>query len=422
MAGRAEPASLRSARRPPRRSAAPTSSPPSRRRRGCSRELPRPAGRVLFAGAEGARRLLVDELGADFVPLYRTRELEPGRRRRRATSSCSPRPRPRAPSPGSARRPAGDRIGPQTTAAALGRPASACSPRPRRTTSTALVAAANLPRVFVTFLSDFGLQDDFVGTCHGVIKRIAPEMQIIDITHGIPAQQVLQGALVLANTLPYMPDGVHLAVVDPGVGSSTARARAARRRRPALRRPGQRAARPGGRAGRRSTPRHELTNPRLRARDGLAHVPRTRPLRAGGRAPLARRADSRSSARRSRSTSSSGSTCRSPRSRRRRIVATVLYVDRFGNVAAQPDPRAPRARSASSRARRSSSSSAATATTRSRRARSPTRGRATSCSTRTATGTCRSRSAAATRPRCCTCAWASRSGSTSMTPDSLSCE
>ena len=40
-------------------------------------ELPRPAGRVLFAGAEGARRLLVDELGADFVPLYRTRELEP---------------------------------------------------------------------------------------------------------------------------------------------------------------------------------------------------------------------------------------------------------------------------------------------------------------------------------------------------------
>lgn len=42
-------------------------------------ELPRPAGRVLFAGAEAARRLLVDELGADFVPLYRTRELRPER-------------------------------------------------------------------------------------------------------------------------------------------------------------------------------------------------------------------------------------------------------------------------------------------------------------------------------------------------------
>jgi S-adenosyl-L-methionine hydrolase (adenosine-forming) len=73
--------------------------------------------------------------------------------------------------------------------------------------------------VFITFLSDFGLSDDFVGTCHGVIKRIAPEAEIVDITHGIEPQAVLQGALVLANTLPYMPEGVHLAVVDPGVGS-----------------------------------------------------------------------------------------------------------------------------------------------------------------------------------------------------------
>jgi S-adenosylmethionine hydrolase len=74
--------------------------------------------------------------------------------------------------------------------------------------------------VFVTFLTDFGLGDDFVGTCHGVMKRIAPEVEIIDITHGIEAQGVLQGALVLANTLPYLPEGVHLAVVDPGVGSA----------------------------------------------------------------------------------------------------------------------------------------------------------------------------------------------------------
>jgi S-adenosylmethionine hydrolase len=73
--------------------------------------------------------------------------------------------------------------------------------------------------VFITFLSDFGLRDDFVGTCHGVIARIAPEATIIDITHGIEPQAVLQGALVLANTVPYMPEGVHLAVVDPGVGS-----------------------------------------------------------------------------------------------------------------------------------------------------------------------------------------------------------
>src|SRR5439155_23581920 len=100
------------------------------------------------------------------------------------------------------------------------------SPRPRPTTWT--VSSPPLPEpqvgkvgsVFITFLSDFGLQDDFVGTCHGVIKRIAPEVEILDITHGIEPQQVLQGAFVLANTLPYMPSGVHLAVVDPGVGSS----------------------------------------------------------------------------------------------------------------------------------------------------------------------------------------------------------
>jgi S-adenosyl-L-methionine hydrolase (adenosine-forming) len=73
--------------------------------------------------------------------------------------------------------------------------------------------------VIITFLTDFGLQDDFVGTCHGVMKRIAPDADIVDITHGIGPQQVLQGALVLAATLSYMPEGVHLAVVDPGVGT-----------------------------------------------------------------------------------------------------------------------------------------------------------------------------------------------------------
>jgi S-adenosyl-L-methionine hydrolase (adenosine-forming) len=71
----------------------------------------------------------------------------------------------------------------------------------------------------ITFLTDFGVADDLVGTCHGVMKRIAPEVEIIDITHGIDPQEILQGALVLRNTLPYMPEGVHLAVVDPGVGT-----------------------------------------------------------------------------------------------------------------------------------------------------------------------------------------------------------
>ncbi len=72
--------------------------------------------------------------------------------------------------------------------------------------------------MLITFLTDFGLEDDFVGVCHGVIQRIAPGTQVIDVTHGIRPQAVLEGASTLADALPYMPVGVHLAVVDPEVG------------------------------------------------------------------------------------------------------------------------------------------------------------------------------------------------------------
>jgi S-adenosylmethionine hydrolase len=71
----------------------------------------------------------------------------------------------------------------------------------------------------VTFLSDYGLDDDFVGVCHGVIATIAPGVRVIDITHGIARHDVRSGAIVLRRALDYMPPGVHLAVVDPGVGS-----------------------------------------------------------------------------------------------------------------------------------------------------------------------------------------------------------
>ena len=72
--------------------------------------------------------------------------------------------------------------------------------------------------MIVTLLTDYGRDDDFVGVCHGVIRRINPEADIVDITHGIERYAVRQGALVLRNTLPYMPAGVHIAVVDPQVG------------------------------------------------------------------------------------------------------------------------------------------------------------------------------------------------------------
>jgi S-adenosylmethionine hydrolase len=73
--------------------------------------------------------------------------------------------------------------------------------------------------VIVTLLTDYGRDDDFVGVCHGVIRGIHPEAQIVDITHGVQRYAVRQGALVLRNTLPYMPVGVHVAVVDPQVGT-----------------------------------------------------------------------------------------------------------------------------------------------------------------------------------------------------------
>jgi S-adenosyl-L-methionine hydrolase (adenosine-forming) len=185
--------------------------------------------------------------------------------------------------------------------------------------------------VFVTFLSDFGLQDDFVGTCHGVIKLIAPETEIIDITHGIPPQQVLQGALVLANTLAYMPVGVHLAVVDPGVGG---------RRRPlALRsKDGRFFVGPDNgllipaaeRAG--IDVAHELANPEY-ALDSISRTFHGRDLFSPAAAHLARgvaidelgpplavdalvRLD-----------------LPQPELRPERIAATVLYVDAFGNIA-----------------------------------------------------------------------------------------
>jgi S-adenosyl-L-methionine hydrolase (adenosine-forming) len=73
----------------------------------------------------------------------------------------------------------------------------------------------------IVFLSDFGLDDGFPGICHGVIARIAPGVRVIDLTHGIPPQNILRGAVVLADAVGFMPeDSVYLAVVDPGVGGS----------------------------------------------------------------------------------------------------------------------------------------------------------------------------------------------------------
>lgn len=72
----------------------------------------------------------------------------------------------------------------------------------------------------ILFLTDYGLEDELVGTCHAVIARLAPDAQVIDLTHAVPRQDVLAGALSLAAAVAYAPaDAVWLAVVDPGVGT-----------------------------------------------------------------------------------------------------------------------------------------------------------------------------------------------------------
>ena len=73
----------------------------------------------------------------------------------------------------------------------------------------------------IVFLTDYGLTDEFVGTCHGVIARIAPDARVIDLTHSIRPQDVTGAALLLAQSIRFMPeDAVYLVVVDPSVGTS----------------------------------------------------------------------------------------------------------------------------------------------------------------------------------------------------------
>lgn len=73
----------------------------------------------------------------------------------------------------------------------------------------------------LTLLTDFGVEDYYVAAVKGVVLRLAPGTQIVDVSHQVPAGDLLAGAFLLAAAVPWFPEGtVHLAVVDPGVGSS----------------------------------------------------------------------------------------------------------------------------------------------------------------------------------------------------------
>jgi S-adenosyl-L-methionine hydrolase (adenosine-forming) len=72
---------------------------------------------------------------------------------------------------------------------------------------------------FVSFLSDYGLRDEFVGVCHAVMLDLAPHLRIVDVTHDIAPFDVRAGALTLVRSVQYLPEGIVLAIVDPGVAT-----------------------------------------------------------------------------------------------------------------------------------------------------------------------------------------------------------
>lgn len=77
------------------------------------------------------------------------------------------------------------------------------------------------PSGIITLLTDFGARDVYVGALRGVILGIAPDARLVDLTHEVPPQDVFAGAMLLRNAVEVFPQGtVHLAVVDPGVGSA----------------------------------------------------------------------------------------------------------------------------------------------------------------------------------------------------------
>src|ERR1700754_92807 len=94
-------------------------------------------------------------------------------------------------------------------------------PSPAYTNGAETVTFLTMPGYgWISLTTDYGTFDGFVAACHGSIARIAPDVRVIDVTHHVPPADVARGAAVLAQTAPHLPPSVHVAVVDPGVGSA----------------------------------------------------------------------------------------------------------------------------------------------------------------------------------------------------------
>ncbi len=82
------------------------------------------------------------------------------------------------------------------------------------------MTAADPTYGWITLTTDYGLSDGFVAACHGVIARRAPAVRVLDVTHLVPPGDIRRGSVVLAQAVPHLPPAVHVAVVDPGVGTT----------------------------------------------------------------------------------------------------------------------------------------------------------------------------------------------------------
>jgi S-adenosyl-L-methionine hydrolase (adenosine-forming) len=83
------------------------------------------------------------------------------------------------------------------------------------------MAAKKMSRPVITLTTDFGVTDHFVGVMKGVIAGLCPDAQVVDISHDVPPFEISQGSFLVSQTWPWFPKGtIHVAVVDPGVGTA----------------------------------------------------------------------------------------------------------------------------------------------------------------------------------------------------------
>ena len=144
------------------------------------------------------------------------------------------------------------------------------------------------PRPVVSLLTDFGVRDPSGAICEGVILGICPEATVVHISHEVTKYAIRDGALMLWCAVPFMPVGVHMAVVDPGVGTARRPVALVTQRGDVLIGPDNGLLMPGAERLGGVVAAHELTSEAHRPAPGQHQLPRAGHLRPGGRTPRQR--------------------------------------------------------------------------------------------------------------------------------------